>query len=62
MEDLCQRSESSGPDRRPFYNFLEVNDPDGVTEATRDSNHGGREAGRGGLDLSLKLWVCICIS
>lgn len=55
MEDLCQRSESSGPDRRPFYNFLEVNDPDGVTEATRDSNHGGREARRGGLDLSLKL-------
>lgn len=56
-EDSCQRSESSGPVRRPFYNFLGVKEPDGVIEAaTRDLNHGGREAGKGGpIDLSLKL-------
>ncbi|TKY57201.1 hypothetical protein E2542_SST21647 [Spatholobus suberectus] len=40
--DSYQHSESSGPDPRPFYNFLEVED-------------GGHETGRVGIDLNLKL-------
>lgn len=55
MESSYQRSESSGQDRKPFFNFLEVKGQEGVTDAMSGSNHGGREGGRGGIDLSLKL-------
>ncbi|KAK2447382.1 putative ATP-dependent RNA helicase ddx17 [Trifolium repens] len=57
IENSSQHSESSGQDRKCFFNFLEVKDEEGVTEATSGPNHGGHEGGRGGggLDLSLKL-------
>jgi len=52
--DSCQHSESSEPNRRPFYNFLGVEDSE-MTDKMRATNHGGREAGRLGIDLNLKL-------
>lgn len=56
MENSYQRSESSGQDRKPFFNFLEVQGQGGATDATSGSNLGGLEGGGGGgLDLSLKL-------
>ncbi|WJX65177.1 hypothetical protein P8452_49865 [Trifolium repens] len=57
IENSSQHSESSGQDRKPFFNFLEVKGEEGVTKATSGSNRGGHEGGRGGggLDLSLKL-------
>ncbi|GAU39589.1 hypothetical protein TSUD_384720 [Trifolium subterraneum] len=58
IESSFQRSESSGQDRKHFFNFLEVKGQEGAAEATSGSNHGGHEGGRGGgggLDLSLKL-------
>nr|KYP34137.1 hypothetical protein KK1_044942 [Cajanus cajan] len=54
MESHQHSSESSEPNRRPFYNFLKVEDPE-VTETMHGTNHGGREAGRVGIDLNLKL-------
>lgn len=50
--DSYQHSESSGPDHRPFYNFLEVEDLEGVKDGT---NRWGRGAGKVGIDLNLKL-------
>ncbi|CAJ1961842.1 unnamed protein product [Sphenostylis stenocarpa] len=52
--DSCQHLESSEPNHRPFYNFLEVEDSE-VTENMRGADRGGREAGRVGIDLNLKL-------
>ncbi|XP_014518177.1 uncharacterized protein LOC106775549 isoform X1 [Vigna radiata var. radiata] len=52
--DSCQHSESSEPNRRPFYNFLEVEDSE-MTDKMQGDNLGGREAGRFGIDLNLKL-------
>ncbi|KAL2341808.1 hypothetical protein Fmac_009748 [Flemingia macrophylla] len=52
--EAYQHSESSEPIRRPFYNFLEVEDPE-VTETMHGTNRGGCEAGRVGIDLNLKL-------
>ncbi|XP_029125854.1 uncharacterized protein LOC114915379 [Cajanus cajan] len=45
-------SESSGPDDRPFYNFLGLEDSEGLIDS---ANSGGREKGRVGIDLNLKL-------
>ncbi|XP_061357258.1 uncharacterized protein LOC133301626 [Gastrolobium bilobum] len=52
MEEAYQRSESSGGESksRPFYNFLEVEESEWMSP-----DHGGREAGGGCIDLSLKL-------
>ncbi|XP_057448017.1 uncharacterized protein LOC130739665, partial [Lotus japonicus] len=52
MEDSYQHPE---PDHKPFYDFLQVKGPEDATETTHGPNHGGREAGRGGIDLNLKL-------
>ncbi|KAK7412420.1 hypothetical protein VNO78_03879 [Psophocarpus tetragonolobus] len=49
-----QDSQSSELNRRPFYNFLQVEDPE-VTETMHGANRGGREAGKIGIDLNLKL-------
>ncbi|KAK7302893.1 hypothetical protein RJT34_13790 [Clitoria ternatea] len=54
--DSRQHTESSsGSDRRPFINFLEVKDSEGMTERKPGTNHGGRDAERDAMDLSLKL-------
>ncbi|TKY71797.1 WAS/WASL-interacting protein family member [Spatholobus suberectus] len=52
--DSHRQSESSEPNHRPFYDFLEVEDSEG-TETMRGANRGGREAGKVGIDLNLKL-------
>jgi len=52
--DSYKHSESSESNRKPFYNFLEVEDSE-VSETTRGANRGGRETGRVGIDLNLKL-------
>ncbi|XLR57994.1 hypothetical protein HN51_012363 [Arachis hypogaea] len=47
-------SGSNASDNKPFYNFLEVKDPEWGKDAP-GSHHGWHEAGRYGPDLSLKL-------
>ncbi|QHO49956.1 uncharacterized protein DS421_1g18500 [Arachis hypogaea] len=53
-DDLNHRLGSNASDNKPFYNFLKVKDPEWGKNAP-GSHHGRREAGRYGLDLSLKL-------
>ncbi|RYR66964.1 hypothetical protein Ahy_A03g013171 [Arachis hypogaea] len=58
MEDSTDYSNhhsgSNASDNKPFYNFLEVKDPEWGKDAP-GSHHGWHEAGRYGPDLSLKL-------
>ncbi|XLR04602.1 hypothetical protein HN51_059476 [Arachis hypogaea] len=53
-DDSNHRSGSNASDNKPFYNFLEVKDPEWGRDAP-GSHHGRHKAGRYGLDLSLKL-------
>ncbi|RYR77515.1 hypothetical protein Ahy_A01g002002 [Arachis hypogaea] len=52
LQEILEGSNAS--DNKPFYNFLKVKDPEWGKNAP-GSHHGRREAGRYGLDLSLKL-------
>ncbi|KAL1335843.1 uncharacterized protein [Arachis hypogaea] len=52
-EDSNHRSGSNASDNKPFYNFLGVKDPEWGNAP--GSHHGRCEAGRCGIDLSLKL-------
>ncbi|QHO02674.1 uncharacterized protein [Arachis hypogaea] len=52
LQEISEGSNAS--DNKPFYNFLEVKDPELGRDAP-GSHHGRHKAGRYGLDLSLKL-------